>query len=84
MRLIRRPRLDKVNSLDLSSEALQSISKTLQKAKEEEEEKERIEKEKQQREEEIRDDMNHSIMKASVEELKGKAWNARSLFERIL
>ena len=84
MRLVRKPRLDKVNSLNLSSEALQSITKTLKKAEEEEEEKKRLEKEKQQREAEIRDDMNHSIMKTSAEELMGKAWNARSLFDRIL
>ena len=28
--------------------------------------------------------MNHSIMKTSAEEMMGKAWNARSLFDRIL
>lgn len=84
IRTIRQPRLSKINSLNVSREAIQSISNTLKKAEEEEEKREQEEKEKQKREAEIRDSMNHSIMKTSAEELRGKAWNARALFDRIL
>ena len=84
MRTIRRPRAGGVDSLNVSSEALQSISKSIKEARREEEEREREERERQQREAEIRDSMTHSIMKSSAEELKGKVWNARSLFDRVI
>lgn len=73
-----------VNALSVSDEALQSISKTIKNA-EEERKKQIIEEQKQQeREAEIRDSMNHSIMKTSAEDMIGKAWNAPEFFNRIL
>ena len=84
IRTIRRPRAGGVDSLNVSSEALQSITKSIKEARQEEEERQREERERQQREAEIRDSMTHSIMRSSAEELKGKVWNARSLFDRVI
>lgn len=84
VRTIRRPCMSNTNSLDLSKEALQSITKSIKEAEHEEEQREREKQEREKHEADIRDSINHSIIKTSAEDLMGKAWNARSLFERIM
>lgn len=81
---IPRGKINTVNALQVSSEALKSLQKTIREEEERKEKEEEEEREKQKKQSEIQALMSNGMMRSGAEELKGKAWNARALFERIL
>lgn len=70
--------------LTVSSEALASVQKTIRKEEERKEREEKEEKEKQEKQNEIQALMSNGMMRSGAEEMKGKAWNVRALFDRVL
>ena len=71
-------------ALHVSSEALASVQKTIRAEEERKEKEEKEEREKQEKQSEIQALLSNGMMRSGAEELKGKAWNVRSLFDRVL
>ena len=63
---------------------MESITNTLKQAEEEEQRKRTLEEEQKQKEQALRDSISKEIIRTSAEEMIGKTWNAKGLFDRIL
>lgn len=84
-RVLYRPRQEpEMVTQNVSANALQSITDTLQQAREKEQKRKEEEEERKKKENQIRDMVNKGIMKSSAEDMIGKAWNASVLLDRIL
>ena len=79
-----RARQSTSSSLQVSSEALAMLKRTMQEVKEEEERKEKEKEEQSRKQSELQDMISKGMMKSGAEELRGKSWNTRGLFDRIL
>lgn len=84
-RTLRRPRsiVTPVN-LNTSSKAMESIRNTLKQAEEEERRKKELEEEQKRKERALRDSISKEMIRTSAEDMVGKTWNAKGLFDRIL
>ena len=63
---------------------MESITNTLKQAEEEERRKKNLEEEQKQKERAFRDSISKEIIRTSAEDMVGKTWNAKGLFDRIL
>ena len=83
-RTLKRPRQQTTVNLNTSTRAMETIRNTLRQAEEEEKRKKALEEEPKRKERAIRDSINKEMIRTSAEELVGKTWNAKGLFDRIL
>ena len=83
-RTLKRPRQQATVNLNTSTRAMETIRNTLRQAEEEEKKKKEPEEEQKRKERAIRDSINKEMIRTSAEDLVGKTWNAKGLFDRIL